>query len=215
MTNTQIRKLGDRLRTAEPTETDLQLLEQFRTSFALPFQRVVAVLTSKLGFAPTGRSKKTTVSIIAKLRRLKTRLDRMQDIAGCRIVVPNISDQDAVISALQQEFSASKTDDLRSKPHHGYRAVHMIVRSDGKPIEIQVRTTLQHLWAELCERLADWGGIEIKYGGGPKEVQDLNMELSSLITIVETGHPNVSLHAEKMLKTLIQSFDAPRRPESI
>jgi GTP pyrophosphokinase len=215
MTNTQIRKLGDRLRTAEPSETDLQLLEEFRTSFAVTFEKVAALLTNKLGLTPTGRSKKTTASIIAKLRRLKTRLDRMQDIAGCRIVVPSISDQDSIVSALQREFSETKTDDLRNNPHHGYRAVHVIVRLDNKPIEIQVRTTLQHQWAELCERLADRGGIEIKYGGGPKPLQDLLMDLSAIAATVETGQATGSLDAEKTLKRLIQSMErATRRLES-
>jgi len=36
-------------------------------------------------------------------------------------------------------------------------------------VEIQVRTALQHLWAELSERLADVVDSSIKYGGGAPE----------------------------------------------
>src|SRR6266704_1936073 len=64
------------------------------------------------------------------------RLTQIQDIAGCRIVTPDIIDR-------------------RDTPSHGYRAVHVIVRHSGKLVEIQVRTALQHLWAELSEKLAD------------------------------------------------------------
>ena len=38
---------------------------------------------------------------------------------------------------------------------------------DGRDVEIQIRTTLQHLWAELSERSSDVLDPDIKYGGGP------------------------------------------------
>jgi hypothetical protein len=38
---------------------------------------------------------------------------------------------------------------------------------DGFIVEIQVRTTLQDLWAQAVERLADEVGREIRYGGVP------------------------------------------------
>src|SRR5262249_6201107 len=61
--------------------------------------------------------------------------------------------------------------DRRSRPSHGYRAVHCIARFEGKSIEIQVRSRLQHLWAEVSERLSDKVGIELKYGSGPDDLQ--------------------------------------------
>ena len=38
---------------------------------------------------------------------------------------------------------------------------------DGITIEVQVRTTLQHVWAEMMERLADRLGRQIRYGLPP------------------------------------------------
>ena len=58
--------------------------------------------------------------------------------------------------------------DRRRSPTHGYRAVHVIATLDEHPIEIQVRTQLQDLWAQAMERLADEAGREIRYGGMPK-----------------------------------------------
>jgi ppGpp synthetase/RelA/SpoT-type nucleotidyltranferase len=78
----------------------------------------------------------------------------MQDIAGCRVVVPDIPAQDRVIARLDQMFDATVID-RRVKPSNGYRAVHVVVREVGLPVEVQVRTDLQHVWAESSEKLAD------------------------------------------------------------
>ena len=57
--------------------------------------------------------------------------------------------------------------DRRVSPSYGYRAVHVIVCLDGVTIEIQVRTLMQHVWADLMERLADRLGRQIRYGQPP------------------------------------------------
>ena len=63
-------------------------------------------------------------------------------------------------------------DDLRDNPHNGYRAVHVIIGGSGaKLVEVQARTELQHVWAQLSEKLADRFGIDLKYGGGPAAVR--------------------------------------------
>ena len=38
-------------------------------------------------------------------------------------------------------------------------------------MEVQVRSSLQHLWAELSERLSDVVDSNIKYGGGDQKVR--------------------------------------------
>ena len=49
---------------------------------------------------------------------------------------------------------------------------------DKRLIEIQVRTTLQHEWAELSEKFSDKIDPLIKYGGGDKEIQKFLLGLS-------------------------------------
>jgi hypothetical protein len=53
-------------------------------------------------------------------------------------------------------------------------------------LEIQVRTALQHVWAELSEKLADVVDPAIKYGGGPPAMANMLLETSSTIAQEET-----------------------------
>ena len=93
----------------------------------------------------------------------------MQDIAGCRIVVPDLLTQDEAVGALKAVFVHLEIDDLRERPSHGYRAVHVIVNDSGKLIEVQIRTSLQHHWAAISEKLAGAVDINIKYGSGDRD----------------------------------------------
>jgi putative GTP pyrophosphokinase len=93
-------------------------------------------------------------------------LTQIQDIAGCRLVVTDVVEQDKVVQSLVGRFPHATIVDRREKPSHGYRAVHVIASYEDILVEIQVRTSLQHLWAELSEKLSDVIDPAIKYGGG-------------------------------------------------
>jgi ppGpp synthetase/RelA/SpoT-type nucleotidyltranferase len=144
LSRTQIDKLGDRLRAGSTQEQDLRDLDEYRRSFGAAYEHVRGLIRDRLGYAPTGRPAKSTPSIVEKLRRESIRLSQVQDIAGCRIVVLMLSNQDAAVQSLQSVFSKATVDDRRQKPSHGYRAVHLVIDIEGKLIEIQVRTVLQH-----------------------------------------------------------------------
>ncbi len=167
---TQIDKLGERLREGELTDDDLRMLFEYRHSFESAYTQVVEVIRGELGLDPIGRPAKSTLSIIEKLRRPKTRgyrFSQIQDIAGCRLVVKNLSEQDVTLEQLLKSFPEAKVDDLRLAPSHGYRAVHVIVKVNELHVEIQVRTKVQNVWAQMCEQLSDRLDPMIKYGGGP------------------------------------------------
>jgi Region found in RelA / SpoT proteins len=59
--------------------------------------------------------------------------------------------------------------DRRTDHSFGYRAVHVVAYVSRLPVEIQVRTDLQHRWAEVVERLADQWGRGLRYGLGPED----------------------------------------------
>jgi putative GTP pyrophosphokinase len=181
----EIDKLGERLRVSPHTETDLRLLDEYKRSYQQTFEITVRILQERL-LRPTVRPSKSNLSIVAKLRRQpKLRLSRMQDIAGCRIVAADIVEQDQIIETLKIDFPRAVLKDRRKEPSHGYRAVHAMAKVAGKIIEIQVRSLLQHLWAELSERAADAIDPEIKYGGGEAGFQQLLQLLSNHITRYE------------------------------
>ena len=48
MTNSQIDRLGDRLKENVPDETDLQLLDEYRASFADSYEHIVTTLRNTL-----------------------------------------------------------------------------------------------------------------------------------------------------------------------
>lgn len=56
-------------------------------------------------------------------------------------------------------------------------------------MEIQLRTTGQHYWAEAVERTASITGFNLKDGEGPEELLDYFRVASDLTWIRETGHP--------------------------
>lgn len=164
-------QLGERLRKAL-TVDDLRLLDQYRREFGADYAVVVASIRDALALDASGRPAKSTTAIVEKLKRGSMRLSQMQDIAGCRIIVDDTLVQDAVVTRLATLFPSTSIMDRRDRPSHGYRAVHIIVRPKKRPVEIQVRTVLQHVWAELSEKAADTFGIEVKYGGGRKTVRE-------------------------------------------
>jgi ppGpp synthetase/RelA/SpoT-type nucleotidyltranferase len=185
ISKTQIDRLGDRIKRGAITEEDLRLLDRYRRSFSASYDVVVGDIRDKLGLEPTGRPAKSTTSIVDKLKRESIRLTQIQDIAGCRIIVADITKQDSVIKSLTGLLPQVAVIDRRVKPSHGYRAVHVVVDQGSKLIEIQVRTALQQLWAELSEKYSDVIDPSIKYGGNAK-VQGILQKSSMLVAIQES-----------------------------
>src|SRR2546427_1260061 len=157
----------------------------YRRTFGKVYELVVTAIHQRLKLEPTGRPAKSTTSVIEKLQRETIRLSQMQDIAGCRLIVRDIAQQDRVVSRLLTLFPAATVMDRRRDPSNGYRAMHVIARAEGYPIEVQVRSRLQHLWAEVSEKLSDIVDPGLKYGRGPTEVQTVLMTASRAVAGLE------------------------------
>jgi putative GTP pyrophosphokinase len=181
LSKTQIDRLGERLKKGSPSEADLRLLDEYRLSFGDAYNAIIRTIREKLQLEPTGRPDKTPSSIVEKLRRESIRLSQIQDIAGCRVIVPDVFTQDHTTAKLRDTFPESRVMDRRKNPSYGYRAVHVIVMTQGASVEIQVRTALQDLWAELSEKLSDVVDSSIKYGGGDPEDQQWLLSISESI----------------------------------
>ncbi len=178
--------LGKRLvKRSSPASDDLKSLQELLLAFDEPLAIAVDLVRDQLGYEPTSRIK-TTGTILDKLHRQGgSILKAMQDLAGMRIVSDcNRHEQDRIANKLMRLFAEfgpplPKLVDRRTHPSHGYRAVHIIVYVDGAPVEIQVRTKLQHEWADLFEKLADRVGRGIRYGEPPEHWRDGVVDLAS------------------------------------
>lgn len=188
---TQIDLLGDRLRRGSPGDGDLRMLDDYRRSFGPAYELVVRTLR-EVGLEPTGRPAKSTGALVEKLHRESIRLAQVQDIAGCRVVVADVSEQNRVVEALRVTFPKATVVDRRAAPSYGYRAVHVIVDVDGRFVEIQIRSILQHTWAEVSEKLADVVDPAIKYGGGPDQVKGSLKDSSAAVALFERVEEQVA-----------------------
>ena len=214
LTKTQVDRLGDRLRKGDISKEDQRLLDSYRRSFSDAYGVVFRRIGIQLGLEPTGRPQKTATSIREKLRRQSIRLSQIQDIAGCRIVVPDLLTQDEAVERLKTLFEKIDVDDRREQPSHGYRAVHVIVENSGKLIEVQVRTSLQHLWAEVSEKLSGVVDASIKYGSGDQDILIILNTMSQKIReqeLAEAAHLRIMASDDTDEDELF--LEGPKLPE--
>jgi ppGpp synthetase/RelA/SpoT-type nucleotidyltranferase len=212
MTKGELNRLGDRLRVSDKiSEADLTELALVLSSYQEVLDGVKRQLKS-LGFSATGRVK-TTGTLTDKLRRIHNfELSRMQDLAGARITVSDINAQDMAAEKIQafyvEQGCACKLVDRRADPRFGYREVHLVIRIDELPVEIQIRTEIQDSWAQIVERLGDRWGRSIRYGGDPESpdslirsgdlvmsrrgVMDMLMDLSKASALLERARTSVA-----------------------
>jgi ppGpp synthetase/RelA/SpoT-type nucleotidyltranferase len=163
-------RVGRRILDGAPVDDDLDALNEYIALHQAPMDEVGRLLLD-LGYAPTTRLK-TRSTLIEKLRRQPDLpLVRVQDVAGARITVSDLQAQDIardrVCDALTSSGCTIRIRDRRDEPSHGDRAVHVIAGVSDLRVEIQIRTVLQDLWAQLYERCGDIWGRQIRYGGEP------------------------------------------------
>lgn len=143
-------------------------------------------------------------------------MTQIQDIAGCRLIVPEIATQERVVASLAEIFPERFISDRRQKPSHGYRAVHVVVSVTRKVVEVQVRTALQHVWAELSEKLSDLTDPAVKYGGGDPDIRELLSEASLMVAEQESYESRI-LDLQRSINTMLLDVNliAERRTDII
>ena len=126
------------------------------------------------GLAVRGRAK-TLITLREKLVRMGGhQLPVVRDLAGLRIVADlTLDEQDRLLplacAALGVAEDERKVIDRRASPVRGYRALHAEFPLEGIRVELQIRTLLQHQWAEVYERMGDRFGRLIRYDDPPED----------------------------------------------
>lgn len=168
----RINRLGDSIRDGMLSAQDVEILHEMRSGWDKAdsqLRRQLLVIFEQTEFEVTSRIKNMS-TLREKLMRTSLRLSGIRDLVGCRVVVGGgLEMQSGVVEKICRVFGDgnSKIIDRRKSSNNGYRAVHIEVRIGEITCEIQVRTTIQDLWATTNEILAETVGRGIRYGELP------------------------------------------------
>jgi putative GTP pyrophosphokinase len=172
------------------------ILSEYRADFQGPLKKVTVGLRQfverESSEIVVGQRLKRTPQILHKLSRFGSmRLTQMEDIAGCRAILPGGAGEVAgVLRRIRRNWDIVDLDDyVKSPKPTGYRAIHVVVRRDAHPVEIQLRTPGQHEWAEAVERAAGRTGYLLKDGEGPPELLTYLELVAWAISADESGQP--------------------------
>jgi putative GTP pyrophosphokinase len=140
---------------------------------------------------PTGRQKRAAAIVRKLIRFPHMRLSQMEDIGGCRIVLPTQAEADALTRAITAVRPEASVDDYVKGPPgpkpDGYRAKHIVVLEQGLKIEIQVRTLNQNRWADEVEDAADRLGFALKDGRGPDDLVEYFATAAAILAAEDEG----------------------------
>ncbi len=201
---TRIDKAGRLLSTPpDPLTEEYLELEDVFDSYRKTFLPKLTELTSQIQFWLTNNGEhyyiaqrlKRKPQILRKLRRLSVRLTQLQDIGGCRIIVRSNRQVDALKEYIEKRISETEHLNLvratdyrpRGRDDSGYRAVHLIIENKEKVIELQIRSMIQHYWAESIERTSVIYGSHLKEQEGDPAVISYFKSLSDIFYELEAG----------------------------
>lgn len=140
-------------------------------------------------------------TLVGKLSREPGNVTQMQDIGGARAVLPTLRHVYVVRRRLLKTWSKSivkERDYIATPKASGYRAVHLIVRRGGCPIEIQLRTVGQDVWANVVEKTGREHGMDFKFGAGDQRLLAVFRSIADSLARFERGEAS----ADELRKTL-------------
>jgi len=129
---------------------------------------ILSNVNGNLNIVP--RPLKSNETLKAKIPRFHGKINRIHDLAGIRVVSEmTLTEQNVLVEQIKTVLGDNffEIKDRRIDPKSGYRAVHIIAQVDKIYVEIQIRTSRQHSWADFFERVADVYGRQIRYDGDP------------------------------------------------
>ncbi len=151
-------------------------------------------------------------------------ISEITDIVACRIITLFENDIDRIFECIKENFDVVEYNDKRKKKYEdhidfGYNSLHLLIKfneercqfieyANYKDIvfELQIRTTLQHSWAEIEHGLGYKSQYEI-----PKDIRRRLTRLSASLELLDEEFVQIAkavdeynrgiVHIEKVLKT--------------
>jgi hypothetical protein len=233
-TRAEYKRAGRELRQQAVPVADATI-NNWRSSHSYPLNQFYMVLKSRARKVNpnsyVSQRLKRLNSIYAKLvREPAMQLVTMQDIAGCRAILPTLADAKNLMSLygtmdMPHEFDHAK-DYVGSPKNSGYRSYHLIYRfkSDVRTayedmrIEIQIRSALQHAWATALETIDLFTRQALKSSQGSQDWERFFVLMSSAIARKEkcpevAGTPS-GKHLVDEIKLLNESLGVIERLRS-
>jgi hypothetical protein len=199
--------------------------------FRLKNEAVGKVRKMKADGLTFGRLKRLR-SVRQKLVALPTvRLDQIQDLGGVRIIVSSIDAANNTIDCFRRDSKHvlhSESSYIAIPKRGGYRSHHMIFKFkgidveevfNGRKVELQIRTRLQHTWATAVEAVGTFRRENLKAGKGDSNWLRLFELMSAEFAIAEDCEPAANLPPRndriKEMRELAGYLDAQRTLEAL
>lgn len=211
-----------------PSEIDsaLDVLNNWRAAHSFPLNTIQMGLRLRARnmyeHALVAQRLKRVPSIVQKLRRFSSmNLSRMQDIGGCRAILESVGQvrklRAGYARSRQQHQFVSEKDYISEPKASGYRGIHLVYRyhSDrnpeynGRSIEIQLRTRLQHAWATAVETVGTFLQQSLKSSEGSEKWLRFFALTGSAFALTERTEPVPDTPGDRHeLKTEVRAIEA-------
>lgn len=199
----RVNAAGDAVREKRASDEDMHVIEEWRAAHSNVINTFQALLRNRakdFGVRVIQRHKRKA-TIFDKLQRQKGMdLARMDDVAGCRLICPDVQTLYAFREAMHRarfdhvlKSETDKYDYIKKPKPDGYGGIHdvyeyNVASEEGKHlhglrIELQYRTDVQNAWATTNEIIAHItkGASEPKYHRGDARYLELMSLTSELL----------------------------------
>jgi hypothetical protein len=170
-------------------------------------------------------------AIRRKLKRIGLHLNQLQDLGGCRAILPRIADVRTLVGALRDRSRhelRAENDYIGGPKADGYRSHHLMFSYrgrgrakiyDDRRVEVQIRTRLQHSWATAVEAVGLFRGEDLKGNKGRPEWLRFFKLMSAEFAVVEgcPEPPSVPPQHERMseIRALDKVLEATNTLENL
>ena len=152
-------------------------------------------------------------------------LEQITDLAGVRVIAYFLSDVTDFGRAIEEQFDvverSDKSDVLEEEERFGYKSVHFLVKLrhsrtslieyapfSGLTAEIQVRTVLQHAWAEIEH--------DIQYKATqalPREIRRRFMSLAGMLEVADREFAAIEFASADLRRQALDAVQSSRFAE--